>query len=558
MKLIFTQYLAGLKERGELDVIMPDLLSEIGLNVISKPARGTKQYGVDVAAVGTLPGGVRSLFLLSIKPGDLTRSGWNSGAQALRPSLDQVLDVYIQSLKPKRYAEIPVVVVLCLGGELHEDVRHDVEGYMASNARDGVQFDLWNGDRLAELLLSGVLREHALLATWRSDLRKAVALVDEPDVSFGHSCRFLDTVADRCGSTRPARLTAVRQIHVALWTLYVWARDAGNLEVAYLSSERAMLLVWSLIQAHLSGKSKPARQLDQAMERLIELHGAITDRYIAEYVEPRSRTLHGLSSAVPSQASLDINLRLFDVLGRVATRGLWRLHRYRQLELGGRADEAEAVRKQLHDTALLIADILQNNLILCTPIKDDQAIDINIACLFLSRVGCNQVIRNWIQQTSIATVFAYDAETAYPCIFREYRDLACHPKQEPGYRQQATAGSILVPTLAVWAALAGDTGTLGLLAEFAAERYSHSTLQLWYPGPDSEEHIYRGGANHGLAATNIRIARACDDMLAPIRSECARSVAFSSLSAVTRRLSPLIVSASRHHRIPVPPHLWPL
>ena len=98
MKLIFAQYLAGLKERGELDVIMPDLLSEIGLNVISKPARGTKQYGVDVAAVGTLPGGVRSLFLLSIKPGDLTRSDWNTGAQALRPSLDQVLDVYIQSL----------------------------------------------------------------------------------------------------------------------------------------------------------------------------------------------------------------------------------------------------------------------------------------------------------------------------------------------------------------------------------------------------------------------------------------------------------------------------
>ena len=115
-----------------------------------------------------------------------------------------------------------------------------------------------------------------------------------------------------------------------------------------------------------------------------------------------------------------------------------------------------------------------------------------------------------------------------------------------------------MPTLAVWAALCGDTRTLELLGEFADGRYRHSTLQLWYPGPDSEEHIYRGGANHGLVAAHIRIARTCDAMLAPIRSECARSAAFSSLSAVTSRLSPLVVSASRHHRIPVPPHLWPL
>ena len=558
MKLVFTHYLAGLKERGELDVIMPDLLSELGLNVISKPARGTKQYGVDVAAVGALSGGVRSLFLLSIKPGNLTRCEWNTGPQALRPSLDQILDVYIQSLKPKRYEELPVVVVLCLGGELHEAVRHDVEGYMARNTRGDVRLELWNGDRLAELLLSGVLRERALPPMGRSDLRKAVAFVDEPDVGFRHFCRFLDTLADRCRSTRPARLTALRQIHVALWTVHVWAREAENLEAPYLCSERAMLLAWSLVRTHFSGNSKHARQLAQSMERLISLHNAIAERYIADCVAPRAATLHGLASAVPGQVSLDINLRLFDVLGRVAAHGLWKVHRHRQLSLAGKADHAEEIRRQLHDTAMLIADMVRHNPVLRTPVKDDQAIDINIACLFLNRVGCNEAIRDWVEQTAIATVFAYDAETAYPCIFRDYRDLAAHPRDEPDYRRKATAGSILVPTLAVWAALCGDTRTLGLFAGFADGPYRHSTLQLWYAGPDSEEHLYRGDANHGLAAAHIRIARACEDMLAPIRSECTRSAAYSSLSAVTNGLSPLVVSASRHHRIPLPPHLWPL
>ena len=114
MKLVLAQYLASLKERHELDVIMPDLLSEIGLNVISRPTRGTRQYGVDVAAVGILPGSVRSLYLLSIKPGNLGRVGWDTGEQALRPSLNEIRDVYIEKHIPKSYKDLPVVVVLCL------------------------------------------------------------------------------------------------------------------------------------------------------------------------------------------------------------------------------------------------------------------------------------------------------------------------------------------------------------------------------------------------------------------------------------------------------------
>jgi len=558
MKLVFVQYLASLKERDELDVIMPDILSEIGLNVLTRPARGTKQYGVDVAAVGTLPGGVRSLYLLSIKPGDLRRSGWDTGEQALRPSLNQILDVYIQSHKPKRYAHLPVVVVLCLGGELHEDVRHDVEGYMARNTSDGIEFDLWNGDALAGLLLTGILREHALPDTRRSDLRKSVAFVDEPDVSFRHFSRFLGDIADQCRPTRRARLTAVRQTYLALWTLYVWARDAKNIEAAYLCSERAMLVAWMLAKEYLPDKQKKAPHLSQSMLRLIALHNTIADDYLATDVKPRAKMLHGLTSAVPSQASLDINLRLFDVLGRVGTRGLWQLHAFHVLECNGRSEEAEAIREQMHGTALLLADMINNNPILCTPIKDNQAIDINIACLFLNKLGCNQPIQNWIRLTARATIFAYNSNAAYPCVFDDYRDLVDHPMDEPGYREEATVGSILVPTLAVWAAATGDTNTLAELADFASGAYQHSTLQLWYPGPDTEEHLYRGSANHGLSANPITIGRTSNDMLAPIKSECARSAAFPSLSVLNFGLWPMLASASRHHRFPVPPHLWPL
>ena len=558
MKLILAEYLASLKERGELDIILPDLLSEIGMSVFSRPAIGTRQYGVDVGAEGG-PEDERKVFLISIKPGDLRRSGWNTGQQSLRASLDEIREVYIPKILGKRSKDLPVVIVLCLGGELHEGVRTEVEGYIDKYTEEGrIEFDIWNGDKLAGLILSGVLRENVLPETWRSDFRKSLALVDESDASFEHFHRLMTSIGDACEAAAPARLTAIRQIYVGLWTLYVWGRNADNIEVAYLCSERAVLVAWELAKEYLKSESEEARQIGQSMGRLIELHVRIADDYIASYVEPRAKTAYGLSAAVPSHASLDVNLRMFDLVGRIGSRGLWLLHFVERLAQNGQEEDEEQVGFAVQRTAQLLADIIANNPILFTPIKDSQAIDINIACLFLDGVGSNSVIRDWIGKTAEATMFAFRSHGLYPCIHNEYRDLIDHPRQDDDYRVEATAGSLLIPTLAVWAAVTRDAATLGRLADFVAGPYAHSTLQLLYPGSDTETHLYRNSDAHGLAFTDIEIQRSVEAMLAPIKSEGEASGAFTSLSAVRFGLWPLVILASRHYRIPVPPQFWPL
>ena len=557
MKLIFMEYLASLKERGELDVIMPDLLSELGWTVISRPGVGTKQYGVDVAAVGN-DGVEKKLFLLSIKPGNLARSDWNSRDQSLRQSLDQIQDAYIPNHIPNRYRGLPVVIVICIGGEVRENIAEDVKGYTDQRQLNGISFDVWNGDKLADLLLSGILRENALPSNWRPIFRKAVALVDEPDASFAHFRVFVNRVADACKNTSKARLTAVRQIYIGLWTLFVWARDAKNTESAYLSCEYAVLAGWALVKEHIEGRSRGTRQLIDSFQRLIGLYNVVTADYISSYVAPRSTILHGLSAAIPSQASLDVNLRMFDLLGRVGMRGIWYFFLALRLKEVGAQEDREVVQRNIQSTAEVLMEMIRNNPILQTPIKDDHAIDINIACLFLNRVGCTGFVKDWIGQIALATQYAFQIDGLYPCVHRDYRDLMMHPKGDSEYREMATAGSLLVPTLAIWAALTGDSATLNVLADFTSGPYQHSTLQLWYPGGDTEEHLYRGSTDHGLAATNIRIPRSCEDMVSQIRDECTASSAFRSLSAIERGLWPIVILASRHHRIPVPPHFWPI
>jgi len=259
MKLIIKQYLASLRERDELDAVLPDLLSQIGLNVYSRPGRGTRQYGVDVAAVGRLDGGAEKVYLFSIKPGDLTRSSWEGdGVQSLRPSLNQILDAYIPNCIPNEHRGKDIVICLCFGGDIQEQVRLDVQGYIKKNELKNLTFEEWNGDKLASLILSNFLREELLPQNARSQLRKSLALLDEPEASYQHFSALIRSLSSSEGTKDKDRITAIRQINICLWILFAWARDADNLESAYLSSELALLHAWDITRKYIAKKTKAA------------------------------------------------------------------------------------------------------------------------------------------------------------------------------------------------------------------------------------------------------------------------------------------------------------
>src|SRR6267142_1750582 len=97
MKLILSQYIRGLRERDEFDRLLPDLLLTMGYVPISKPQVGIRQYGVDLAAIGVHEDGIEELLLIVIKRGDIGRTDWDSGPQSVRPSLNEVIDVYLKT-----------------------------------------------------------------------------------------------------------------------------------------------------------------------------------------------------------------------------------------------------------------------------------------------------------------------------------------------------------------------------------------------------------------------------------------------------------------------------
>ena len=110
-----------------------------------------------------------------------------------------------------------IVICICLGGEIKENISGQVEGYICQfNCGHPVTFQSWNGDKLADLIQSNFLREELLPEESRSQLRKALALLDEPEASYRYFAELIRGLGAVEGKEDKGQLTALRQMNILL------------------------------------------------------------------------------------------------------------------------------------------------------------------------------------------------------------------------------------------------------------------------------------------------------------------------------------------------------
>ncbi|WP_407312991.1 chemotaxis protein [Pseudomonas sp. nanlin1] len=554
MKLLIRDYLRSLRERDELDAILPDLLSELGFHVYSRPQRGTSQLGVDIAAVGKDDDGEKKLFLFSVKQGDLTRQDWDGTPQALRSSLDEILDAYIPHRIPARYNVLKIVICLAFGGDVNEQVREKLTGFIARNTTARVTFDEWNGDKIAEMILKGLLREEILPKQLRSSFQKAVAMIDEPDVSYEHFSRLAGDLFQAGTVSGKARVRTARQLNICLWILFVWARGASNIESTYRASELALLTAWELLRPNLGSNGREIKALSVVVRQMVELHIIISMEFIESRVLPYAKIRHGISMATGSRSSLDVNLALFEVLGRIGLAGLW-LH-----WLGELSDEAhqEQIRSDVVQLTQTGLELIRNNPVLFLPIADRQgtSIALFLQLWLISKVDATG-ITSWLEEMAYRLTFTIHSRGRYTTSLTDYRDLAEHPRDRSDeYFKEATAGSTIVPMLAAWLHALGATEAVEALSRLAQKELKHCTLQLWLPDASSEDNFYLGNSPHGQALCGLPLIRGGRQLIATIAEACTTDSSLQNLSPIKSGFWPVVMVACHLHQLPIPPGFW--
>jgi hypothetical protein len=331
----------------------------------------------------------------------------------------------------------------------------------------------------------------------------------------------------------------------------------GNHRVSdapYRASELVVLNLWNLARPFIGRRTAHARSVITVLQHAIVLHRIVSGEFLTKKILPHVSRRHALSAAVHSRISVDVNLRMFDVLGRIALLGHWMI--WASKLNGGVIDEAS--RATIDGLVKSGMQCINSNPTLFLPLQDDQAIEIALFLMLAAYTkAAHADIHAWLSQMAERLDFSVRTHGRYPCSFTDYEDLIDHPKERTDeYRKDATAGSTLIPLIAAWLTALKDKEALTRLVQLKAKALEHCTLQLWIPEPISENHIYLNDDVHGMTLCDLPVTQDGQALLRTIADACSQAKGFEELSANKSGYWPVILTACRHYRLPVPPQFW--
>jgi hypothetical protein len=114
---------------------------------------------------------------------------------------------------------------------------------------------------------------------------------------------------------------------------------------------------------------------------------------------------------------------------------------------------------------------------------------------------------------------------------------------------------VLVPLLLAWVTALNDQESIASLMTLKAGPLAHCTLQLWLPDEATERHLYLNDAIHGVNLAELPITNGGQDLL-KVLAEARSADSLQSLSAVKSGYFPLVLTACRHYRLPIPHPFW--
>lgn len=553
MNLILKEYLSLLKESNELDKLIPDLLLAMNIKPISRAQVGTRQFGVDVAAVGVDPETqLKTLFLLTIKQGNLTRADWDGSEQAVRPSLEEIKDVYLQNHIDPQHEKLPIKIVVCTGGDIDQNVLPNWNGYIKDNTKpDKVDYIFWGGDELAPLISEYLLSEHLLPDHLRSKFRKALALIADNDYDgsdFYQLCRQLVLDPDFGDFTKSANrkklVKAINTLDLCTNIVFYWAESAGNLKQAMKCAERALLNTWHIVrQSELNTKSSIVTAYTNLHVTLAKVQTAYFEKLL-----PHTKVHSGLCGY--SRFSELEGLNLFEQLGFLANAGIM------ATELAVTLEKPDLAKVYFE----AICDLVDNHTALNAPLYDEHIIDIFIAFDLLLRHGQDDFVRKWLHEIVNQSVFAYRVlGHHFPISNDSYEDLisVCITGEIP--KEELMYLSTLYAALAELC-IAKEWYKEYEFIQESVKIFEKCDLQIWYPCSKTDDYLYVSNAGYesGNTIAPIKYDVSLKDKrlaMKKFKDENYKDAAMR-ITAIYEGWSALPLVASRHFRTPILPHYW--
>lgn len=559
MRLIISQFLRTLRERDEFDRLLPDLLLAMGYVPLAKPQTGVRQYGVDLAAVGkSLVDGVEEMLLLVIKQGDLGRRDWDNGEPtSVRPSLNELLDVYLTKLVAPEHSRLRKTIILATTGDLKQDVETNWTAFKEQNAaRAG--FDFWGADRVSDLIERHMLDENLFASSDRSDLRKSLALAGDPDYDFRDLNRLLlrqlgltaDGKVAEPGLDLKGLQKAFRRVHLAAQICTRWAQVDGDSRQALWIAERTLLWTWHRMQLM---DPKERTKLHSVIAGLWHSYSEAAARYF-DVISAHLHVRDGMAGY--GREGAEFAVVLFEHIGLIGAVGLGC-----RLEQGASHEMQETIEANVSAVADGLCALIANHGASASPRLDGHIIDITLALMFLVLAGRREQASNWVAEIAKRLDYCFKIKSKFPISTDSLEDLV---ELEVNPRDAKLTESLMytswsLATIAAWCVILELHEHYATLSHGVTGPYGNVCVQLWHPTSNWPASWYFGGSlDHGEAEAPYALLPSSDDMRQRMAEFIDRQeydwIASSPSRAVG--LWALDYIACRHFRVPVPASAW--
>lgn len=549
MQLIIREYLSMLRESEELDVLIPDLLLSMEIHPISKPKRGVRQFGVDLAAVGIDPADqVKKVFLFVIKQKDIDRTAWDATSQSVYQTLNEIKDFYLPSVLESSLKGLPKKIVVATNGNLHQNVQTNWKGYVDRFSRPGdVEFDFWGGDKIALLVQENMLNEFIFPEPVSKNMRRTLVFLEETDYELEHFYELVENLLFSAPLTREKeQLKALRCLHLCLNIVFHWSDEAGNLKHAWKAGERVVLRVWDWLRVNsLFEKGKMVVEFLKMYDTRLQICG----RYY-QIIKPFCSVKDGLSRNAPSE--IELPLLTFEQIGMLASFGLDLLEKASGMPRG---KERSDTLRSADDVAQSLSDLIENNKSSLNPLYDGHITDICLALLCLYRTDRAQSALDWIYGLFVYLQYGYHMFKTFPLLSDSYDDLIDlvlnNETKEPD-------SSTLLPTLLEWTVVINSPQIFEFAKEGIEQSFDKVNLQIWYPDEHIEGHLYQENALYetGTMRHTIHLPESFEEYRSEILVEYENEEKPAAFSFHQHEFFSGAMIAFRHFRTPVFPFFW--
>lgn len=490
MRLILTEYINSLKEDGELDVAIQNILRAYQFEIISKTERG-RQYGVDVYAAGKdfEDNNRKKVFLITVKQGDLDRRNWNLEQNSVQQSLDEIRTIFIRNNLAQQHKELPIKIIVASNGQIRQSVQQSWVGYC--DQYPDYQYAYWGIDFLVNHFENKLLNENAFSNEIRSLVRKAIIYLENPDYDLKEFSVLLELLIlqFRKAKSKGQKIKQLKQIRIVVSIITKYCEESNNLKHAVKCAEKYFLLLWPELSAFDNDK-----EYIYEMIGIYEFQLEILHKYLSK-IARIAFIKDGFSRSVRDQ--LNYTYLVYEQLGIVALCGL---HHIQMAETFSASNDkniqmlAAAHKQKAFEASDIAISLINNNGIIFSPRSDDQIIEINILFILLYKLGKASDIRSILKEYYNQIFEGLAFSNIFPVFSNSKREVA---ELETDYEKRANhkyGSSILLTVLAEWTVIMEDASLYMLLQHLKEKLLPDLDLILWFPDEDTEKQLYTKNA----------------------------------------------------------------